>query len=796
MTLTEVVPWRDLTNNNRGDMARKKSSGGWLALLGVGLVIWLVSKYGLAMLIVGGLAGAAWVAYRLYFGTKQEEAPAPIIEREPRLPAARKSFYESQSRESPGKVTSRNGDEFWVPPTRSVDGPNRPIGGGLYYGSGLSAVESTGVEPAQIDPKLPVDRTVTDCAVRRLGYWSSYPTASPEARAGYLNWLATGRKNPNADLGYVFLYFYGLERRALYDAHVSAAAKADLPWVVSEVERLLAIYGRSGSFQNYAGSLRDLLKNQVVGPRMYASAPEPVVPGHGLDLSHRIALGQCAKDGAPLPADWAFAWLVADPTTRLRTPAARCPDEFKALFFNRYAVVFGSGMALPRNKTQLKFERRAASPSFELRGQGHVLQFDLPDVSVLTSPVKKLQEVAEWCYPKLDSYSRYVRKEGANKESFDAILELPLALWPVQYRKVIENARVIVSKGQRPVAIPFEKFKSWFPAWESVTKTKLQSLYRVLAEAGLGMEPDVRFGGALPSAAAPVVLFADDATTSSPKPSARYTAAALTLQLGAAVALADGDPNDIEKGLMTRQLEEWLHLSESERRRLHAFTRFTLAQPPKLSGIKAKVEALDVKQRAAIGDFLALIAQADATVTPAEIKTLEKSFKLLGLDAQQVYSKVHVAATEPVTVRSAEGTEGHRIPKPKTVAQSGIKLDPARIAELQRDTERVSAILGAIFASATPEPEEPVPAEVEPVATTQPTLLGLPVEQSAFVQTLLARPQWTRAELQELADDREFMLDGVLERINEASFDKYEKPLLEGDEVVDVNPEVLRELLQ
>ena len=40
------------------------------------------------------------------------------------------------------------------------------------------------------------------------------------------------------------------------------------------------------------------------------------------------------------------------------------------------------------------------------------------------------------------------------------------------------------------------------------------------------------------------------------------------------------------------------------------------------------------------------------------------------------------------------------------------------------------------------------------------------------------------------------MLDGVLEHINEASFDKYEQPLLEGEDVMEVNPEVVRELLQ
>jgi uncharacterized tellurite resistance protein B-like protein len=778
-------------------MAQKGSSGGGFALIIVALVVGAIANYWRELLILGGIVLAVWVAYKVFQPKQPEQsAPSPSPTPAPPRPAVT-AFIGNASRVPSGPVTSRNGDEYWVSPLRSVAVSGRPIGGGVYVGVGLGAIAGPELEPALIDRKLPVDRSLSNCSVRQLGYWPSYQGASPTARAAYLDWLGSGRSRPDADLGYVFLYFYGLERRALHDARISEAAKADLPWIETELERLLGIYWHSGSFQSYAGSLLDLLRHQVVSPRLYLEQPGPVQQYRGLGLGHRVALAQCAADGSPLPAAWAYTWFYSDPTTRLKTAAVRCPDEFKRLFSKRYAEVFGSGMVLPKNKTRLKLERRPASQSFQFGGQGHVLQFDLPDVSVLTSPVKKLQDIAEWCFPKLDSYSRFVRKDGVSKDSFDAILELPLALWPEHSRQVIDKMRATVSEAQRPAAIPFKKFKSWFPEWQSVTKTKLQSLYRVLAEAGLGMEPDIRFGGTVPDPNSNVVLFADDAASSSTTPSARYTAGALTLQLGAAVALADGNPNDAEKGVMSRQLEEWLHLSESERRRLHAFTRLVFSAPPKLNGIKAKVDALDLSQRQAIGDFLAVIAQSDSVVTPAEIKTLEKSYRLLGLDPQRVYSNVHVAATEPVTVRSAAESEGFAIPKPRATARAGISLDQNRIAELQKDTERVSAILGSIFASESVEPEMPATAEEEePSLAQEVTLLGLTAAQSAFVKTLLTRPHWTRAELEELAQDRDFMLDGMVERINDASFEKYEKPLLEGEDPVDLNEEVVRELVQ
>ena len=777
-------------------MARKSSAGGGFALIVVACVVGAIANYWKELLILGGIVLAAWVVYNIV-QSKQPGQSAPSPSPAPAAPRpAVTAFVGNGARVTSAPVTSHNGDEYWISPSRSVAVSGRPVGGGLYVGVGLGAIAGNALEPALVDRRLSVDHSPGNCSVGLLGYWPSYQGASPSARAAYLDWLGSDRSRPDADLGYVFLYFYGLERRALHDARISEVAKADLPWIETEVERLLGIYGHSGSFHSYAGSLLDLLRNQVVIPRRYLESPAPVQQYRGLSLGHRVALAQCAADGSPLPAVWAYTWFFADPTTRLKTAAVRCPDEFQRLFSKRYAEVFGSGMVLPKNKTRLKLERRPASPSFQLGGQAHVLQFDVPDVSVLTSPVKKLQDIAEWCYPKLDSYSRFVRKDGVSKDSFDAILELPLALWPEHSRQVIDKMRATVSEAQRPAAIPFEKFKSWFPEWQSVTKTKLQSLYRVLAEAGLGMEPDIRFGGAVPEANSTVVLFADDTASSSAAPSARYTAGALTLQLGAAVALADGNPNNAEKGVMSRQLEEWLQLSESERRRLRAFTRYVFSAPPKLNGIKTKVDALDLSQRQAIGDFLALIAQADSVVTPAEIKTLEKSYRLLGLDPQRVYSNVHVAATEPVTVRSAAESEGFAIPNPKPTARAGISLDQNRIAELQKDTERVSAILGSIFASESVESEKPASVEEETPQAQEVTLLGLTSVQSAFVKTLLTRPHWTRTELEELAQDRDFMLDGMVERINDASFEKYEKPLLEGEDPVDLNEEVVRELVQ
>ena len=679
---------------------------------------------------------------------------------------------------------STNGDSYWEPLTLS------------YSGQGLAAVSGDGLEPALVDPALPVDRSIQDCTVRRLVYWPSYATATAQARGAYAHWLSTGRQDPAADLGYVFLYFYGLERRALHDALTSPAAQAELPAIVAEVERLQGIYASSGSFQNYAGSLLDALKAGADAPRRYAQSPPPLRHERYLTFEHRIALAQCAADGAPLPAEWAYSWFAGNPTTSLRTPAKRCPEDFRLLFLLRYREACGEGLVLPRTRTRLKLDRRPASPTFGFTYAGTTRTLDLPDVSVLAGPVRTLRNIAESCYESLDSYSRFIRNNSDLAHTFDALVELPLALWPTAQRAPVEQARERVGRSDGSIAVTFEELASWFPEFDLTNRQKHRSLCRVLGESGLGMEPDIRFGGSPLNAGTTVVLFADDPATATSEPGAGYSAAALTLQLGAAVAVADGASSDNEQALLTRHLGAQLHLSESESRRLHARLRLLLIVPPKLTGLRGKLESLEPVKRDAIGEFLAMVAMADGTVTPEEVSALEKAFRLLALNPQSVYSKVHVAATEPIAVRPGVPAVGRPIPRPRAPG-AAMPLDPAKVAALQADSERVATILGSIFAPDAVEPEPTLaPADTDDADSGEPVLMGLGTEHSSFVRTLLTRARWTRAELEEIAEEHGLMLDGALERVNEAALDTYDKLLLEGTDPVDLDQDVVREVLQ
>ena len=69
-------------------------------------------------------------------------------------------------------------------------------------------------EASCIDLSLEVGKPVQE-APGSLGYYPTYARISPNQRANYLRWLSNGRVDPLNDIGYAFLFFYGLERRLL-----------------------------------------------------------------------------------------------------------------------------------------------------------------------------------------------------------------------------------------------------------------------------------------------------------------------------------------------------------------------------------------------------------------------------------------------------------------------------------------------------------------------------------------------------------------------------------------------------
>lgn len=441
------------------------------------------------------------------------------------------------------------------------------------------------------------------------------------------------------------------------------------------------------------------------------------------------------------------------------------------------------------NRTKLKVVYRPASAEFRsLNASSLTKTFgDIPDVSILTWPLKKLQQLEFEVNDELSPYSRAIAKNTDDKDALGSLIYLPLSVWPSDAQKSLNDIKLTVKQGA--TTLLFSELLSRLNGSSIFSKERISALARVLESAGIGMEPDVLGGAKPPKADGMIALFAEQNPDKElSRTTGAYQAALLTLQLSSAVAMADGDFSNAELAYLQKQINSWTHLSANHQRRLHAHLILLRAsQSMSLVGLKKKFEHLSAPEIESVAAFLATVAQADGVVSPSEVDTLKKIYKTLGVDPKKVFTDIHVAASgaEPVPAKTSSKT-------------AEFALDVDRIAKLQRESEKVSALLAGIFKEEEPvAPSKPAQeievAEVEEADNTT-RLLGLDEAHGALARMLLSRPQWSREDLLDVAADLDLMLDGALEHINEASFDMYDIAFTEGEGPITINQEIFEKI--
>ena len=703
---------------------------------------------------------------------------------------------------------NRKGSDTWVPPGQSATVKGRLLVDGMVYvGEELrGASPYVTVDPSLINPKLRVNNRFPDDAGDKMSYWPSYSTIEPSSRAAYLNWLAEGRPG-DAYIGYVFLFFYGIERRILSDIDPSDAINSETDLLVGEVERLLDLYGDNNSFKSYASEFLSVVKCL----RINLNRCDLVPPSSGrrweLPLELKVGLGSFLASATPVPPAWALSWLRLHPEISLRTPASRCPAEFDALVKARYRQAYGAGMRISPNKTPLRHSYRPSSATFT---ESIDLSFGtLPDVSRLKKPVNLLRKLGESVCAELDQYSRWVGRHG-DRETLGAVALLPTDLVRESKSKELSNflKRIDLALGDKDVAtISVDELIAGFPSKRDCSFTTKEAgvFGQFLERLGFGVAPDIRYSKINLTKHHQAVLFRLSGEEA--LPSDRYQAATVLLQLGAAVAVADGKVTSDEERLMETHLERTLDLPAADKMRLRALLQWLLINPPTLGRMKSRINALTASERDLVARYVILIAAADGSISPDEIKVLIRLYTLLGIDTEQLHRDIHelssAPATGPVTVVRPDEATGYRIPAPTPSPQpitGRIELNRERIEEVMKSTSEVSDLLAVIFDG--PTEDEPIDSESEDIisedggATEQgPVFGGLDAEHSHLVMILSKAPRWPRKEFNRVAGDLGLMPAGAIEIINETAFDCCGEPLVEGSEMLEVNEDALKELL-
>lgn len=656
--------------------------------------------------------------------------------------------------------------------------------GFLYVGPALVA-PSGRTDPALIDPRKTVAAT-GNYSEPHPDYRPNYSETTPTARRAYLQWLADGRSAPNADIGYVFLYFYGLERRIVLDILRDGIGASDFPDLYKELKRLYALFAaQSGSFRRYCAQLIELVEVAASKEHLYRSEVTAFQSAYGFPFLIRLALGQAVSDGVPIPTSLALTWAEHDPRIVRRTAVTKCAAEFKKLFLSTYTAMHGDGIKIAPNRTKLKLSYQPASAGFDGSGGVDMHFGDTPDIAALTGPVRILQEVVEACAVKLDSFSRYLARNPGGRNTFEGVLTLPVELWPEPSKAGLDAIGAHVVTG--PKTMIFGDIVAFFTAPNELGKDQQQALFRALESRGMTAEPNILGTSRTFALTEPLVLFESGEVGADARGSEAYKVARLSVELGAAIAHADGNFSDPELTHLIDNIDRWTHLDGTERTRLKAYACLLRMMPPSLSSMKQKVDAFDATTRTAVAAFAASMVLADGAVSPQEVRLLEKFYQQLGLARVNVYRDIHSRET-------TGALPGRRINATEPIPPAPYLLDVAKIASLHAESRLIAERLALIFAVEEDAVVATTHVVSERLCTT--SVMGLDEAHSAFARMLTSRSSWQRAELTNVAADLAIMLDGGLERINEASLDQHDVFFTEGDDPIEINPEIVEKLAQ
>jgi uncharacterized tellurite resistance protein B-like protein len=730
--------------------------------------------------------------------TTQRYAPTrriPKIDVPVRVTVSYGASSSANSRELSGPPADP--DKLWVPAGREVTIKGIHIPGGMIYvGKNLrpgSAYRQ--VEPALIDPDKSVDSSHLDIGGSSLTYWPTYADLSPGARAAYLTWLSQGRRTPGTNIGYVFLFFYGLERRLLIDSNTSAIARGEAGSIIGEAEQLLYEYGTNGSFSGYAAGFLEYARAKFL-PDSISFDPAKLSRTWYFPLSLKLALARFAETANPLTSELALAWVRCDPQRWLRTPAHRCREEFNALFASRYHAKFGEGVVLKSNKSKIRIEYRPASGG--LIGLPFAEDLDKPDITALTSPLKSLHDIADSCVDDLQAYSRLIGRRPEDAHALLAVALLPDEILATSSSEKVAELKLILEHRSTAIDPCIFKMYELLPLFEIEGKEMLKkaeavSVAQLLGRLGYAIIPDVRFDEGRVDAQSSVLVYrcAPIVQSASGK---EYDVSLMLLKIAFAVSASDNQvPLPVEK-LLESQIEKMLDLSEFERERLRKYLLWLHLSPPELSQMKRKMNELPEARKNEIADFALRIANADGIINPEEVNILKRIYVLMGLDPEQVFSDIHRIQTsaqeELPTVSTQPKTIGYRIPvrRGAKTKEGSVTLDERLIERTLQDTAAVQSILAEVFA----EPECPQPA----MQAEQIGLMGLDSSHSSLLQELLARPDWAVPEFESLCAKHGILPGGAIETINTKSYDSFNEPLIEEGDTIGINIIIAKELRQ
>lgn len=362
--------------------------------------------------------------------------------------------------------------------------------GMLYYGSTLKSLFTFHPDPALIDPSLPY----TGDAHSNL---TSYSYLAGSHRREYIHWLMRGRKG-NAQGWFLKLFLFGLERHLLFEDNIQ-----DSKEVILELKRVIDTYSdfpetkqlkelyELGTFSGDVSSISLLDKKRSLNP---------------WNLS--IKLGLAWRDFKIIPEELAYQAFLIHPDVDRNWKMGENLDLFKLVFIDEWhkAVKKYKLITYGFNSSKIfkQYEIRSAVMFMKNLKARKPTSPELPDVFNDFKFITVLQHVSRVFASKAYWWSK--NTTDSNGYFLAQAMGHCLDLWPktqrdylVEIAKEVRDKSIIVKPVNEVMSslgtmlinplIPNLKIDSDILK-AALSKHNMENLARSAAELGLGFEPN------------------------------------------------------------------------------------------------------------------------------------------------------------------------------------------------------------------------------------------------------------------------------------------------------------------
>lgn len=529
-----------------------------------------------------------------------------------------------------------------------------------------------------------------------LGYWPQYANLSPGQRGNYLKWLAGGKSAPLEDAGYAFLFFFGLERRALVDGEDPEVSVRGLLRLVERQGHLLSFFDHASRFITYLFAKKGIRKlTETWFQRIFIDRPDAL---HEDSLV--VAMTWLYERGLPLPGALAYEVARQDVRSSNSVIVKRFPSEFRRLFMKKYEEQFKEGIRLEVSEIARAIVYRPASPSLQdWQLLSSLRSVDIPDVLRVTSQFMPLVRIWSQCIEELrplaealtpEAYEalspgRRAEVDHPEKSKWDSLVEKHmdsrgLVLFPVSEIAELEGIEARVTR--------------------RLTLRESLRLATTARDAGFYLVPHPRTI-LRPYDWEETVALSRCLEESSPTEDQYYLAAAFMLELGIAMACADGVIEKVEVLHVSDIVNAQFHFSDDDRRRLGTFRSLLLKDPPSLSALGRRVTKLmTVEELEGLGEFLVGVAASNGVIEASEDRALRRAYRSFGVPTGKLD-------------RLLSDLQGSPESTPET-ADGRAAIDRAVLNRIMADTARVAVLIGTAMGELrieedTKDPEKRLP---------------------------------------------------------------------------------------